>query len=66
MKKKPSKRVRISKFILRFIKKFYKKKKGGDPSAPSRTDTLLRLNPHRRENPPPAYVGVQILPTLLV
>ncbi len=29
-----------------------KKKKGGDPSAPSRTDTLLRLNPHRRENPP--------------
>ncbi len=25
------------------------KKKGGDPTAPSRTVTLLRLNPHRHQ-----------------
>ena len=28
------------------------KKKGGDPAAPSRTATLLRLNTHRRRYPP--------------
>ena len=38
-----------------------KKKKGGDPSAPSSTDTLLRLNPHRRMYPPPINRSSDIL-----
>ena len=40
--------------------------KGGDPSAPSSTDTLLRLNPHRWIYLDPLKSGLWVPPTLLI
>ena len=39
--------------IIDFLR-WKRKKKGGDPTAPSSTVTLLRLNPHRRRYTPTA------------